>query len=91
MVAGSNPVRLNHKMKQELNISQHRFGAKHTIMTSKDAEELLQRYNLSKKQLPKILKNDAAIKELNANRGDIIEIVRKSHTTGESIFYRLVI
>jgi DNA-directed RNA polymerase subunit H len=40
--------------------------------------------------LPKILKTDAAIRELDAKPGDVIKVVRVSPTAGESVFYRVV-
>ncbi|MBU4242327.1 MAG: DNA-directed RNA polymerase subunit H, partial [Nanoarchaeota archaeon] len=42
-------------------------------------------------QLPKISKNDPAIKELEVKKGDLIKIERKSPTIGKSIFYRVVV
>jgi DNA-directed RNA polymerase subunit H len=59
-------------------------------MTEEQSEAILKKYNVSKKQLPKITKNDPAISELEAVPGDIIEITRESPTTGKSYFYRVV-
>ncbi len=69
----------------------HNFVPKHTIMGDKEKEELLKHYNISIKQLPKILKNDPVVKILKAKQGDIIKIIRKSPTTGESTYYRVVV
>jgi DNA-directed RNA polymerase subunit H len=51
----------------------------------------LEEYNVSLKDLPKIKLNDPAVKQLNANEGDVIEINRKSATAGEYNYYRVVV
>jgi DNA-directed RNA polymerase subunit H len=78
-------------MKKKIDISKHILVPKHIKISEKEKEVLFARYNISIKELPKIFKNDPAIKSLNAKPGDIIKIIRKSPTAGESIFYRGVI
>jgi DNA-directed RNA polymerase subunit H len=41
--------------------------------------------------LPRILETDPAIKEMSPKPGDVVKIVRKSETAGESVYYRVVI
>ncbi|MEK6809034.1 MAG: DNA-directed RNA polymerase subunit H [Nanoarchaeota archaeon] len=69
-------------------ITKHLLVPKHLKLSEREKEELFKRYNISLKELPKILKEDSAIAELDVKVGDIIKIIRKSHTAGESIFYR---
>jgi DNA-directed RNA polymerase subunit H len=70
---------------------QHILIPKHKKFTHEEAEEFLKKYNVSKKQLPKIKLKDPAILELNPEKGDIIEIIRDSPTTGKSFFYRVAV
>jgi DNA-directed RNA polymerase subunit H len=63
----------------------------HTKLNKKEEEELLQKYNVAKVQLPKILVTDPAIAHLNPGEGDIIKIERKSPTRGIALYYRVVI
>lgn len=63
----------------------------HEKMSEEEKQEFLIKNNISTKQLPQISSNDAAIKSLNANIGDVIKITRKSPTAKETIFYRVVI
>jgi DNA-directed RNA polymerase subunit H len=64
---------------------------KHTKLSQEDAEKILAKLNITSIQLPRILKSDAAIKEFNAEPGDIIEIERESLTAGKIKFYRVVV
>jgi DNA-directed RNA polymerase subunit H len=76
---------------KKINITQHILVPKHTILTSKEKEQLLKDYNISLLELPKIRKKDPAIAHLNAKTGDVVKIIRSSLTAGESIFYRGVV
>lgn len=69
---------------------QHIFVPKHIKVDEKESQEILERYNISLKQLPKILKNDVGIKGLNAKAGDLIKIIRISPTMGKTEFFRAV-
>ena len=87
MVRGSNPLGpvKRKKMVQHILIPQHRKLDEH------ECDEILNKYNVARKQLPKIKVNDPAILELNTEKGDIIEIIRDSPTIGKSFFYRVVV
>jgi len=63
----------------------------HSKLTKKEIQELLEKYNLSLNDLPKILSTDPAIEKLNAKESDVIKIIRDSPTAGKSIYYRVVI
>ena len=60
-------------------------------MSEQEVTKLLERFNITKRQLPKILKNDPAIKHLNPKPGDVIKIIRESPTAKESEYYRVVV
>jgi len=77
--------------KVKFKVDKHVLTPKHTKLSEKDKAQLMERYHVTSKEMPKILKTDAAIKELEAKPGDIIKIVRKSQTAGESVFYRVVL
>jgi DNA-directed RNA polymerase subunit H (RpoH/RPB5) len=79
------------KMEQEIDITKHEFVPRHIKLTDEQLEEVLKKFNLSKKQLPRILKEDPSLLKLDVKKGDVIKIIRKSPTTGESEFYRVVI
>ena len=77
-------------MAKTINVQQHVLVPKHVLMTEEEVTQLLTRYNISKKQMPSISSKDPAIKDLGANTGDIIKVIRNSPTQGKSEFYRAV-
>jgi len=74
--------------KQKFKVDKHVLTPKHLKFGEREKAQLLEKYHVTSKELPKILKTDAAIKDLDAKPGDIIKIIRKSPTAGESVFYR---
>jgi len=69
----------------------HGLLPKHSKVSQKERDALLEQFQVRPQDLPKILKTDAAIAHLDCAEGDIIKIVRESKTAGESVFYRTVI
>ena len=77
-------------MPKTILIHNHILTPKHILMNEKEVEELLAKYNISKKQMPAISVKDPAIKELQAKGGDVIRIIRNSQTQLKSDFWRVV-
>ena len=69
----------------------HIYVPKHEIISKKEAEEVLEKYNCQPTELPLIMANDPAIVGLGVKPGDMIKITRKSATAGESFYYRYVV
>ena len=63
----------------------HALQPKHTKLTRKEVEELLERLNIALAQLPKISKKDPALPE-GCETGDAVKISRKDEE-----YYRVVI
>jgi len=74
-----------------VDILKHQYIPRHTILKKEEVDELLKTYNVSIKQLPKILSNDPVVKLISAKIGDVIMIKRKSYTAKESVYYRAVV
>ncbi|MFC1697221.1 DNA-directed RNA polymerase subunit H [Nanoarchaeota archaeon] len=72
------------------NIMNHYLIPKHIKCSKKEKDEVYANYKVEDKHMPKILKNDSAIKHLDVKVGDLIKISRKSPTAGEIFFYRVV-
>ena len=77
--------------KKKYDVRKHLLVPEHSKLNEKEKKELLEKYHITLKELPKIKKNDPSIDNLNAKEGDVIKIIRKSPTAGEAIFYRGVI
>ena len=69
----------------------HVYVPKHEIMTKKEAEDVLKKYNCTPTQLPLIFVNDPAIVGHGVKPGDMVKITRKSGTAGVSMYYRYVV
>ncbi|MBS3101540.1 DNA-directed RNA polymerase subunit H [Candidatus Woesearchaeota archaeon] len=76
--------------KQKFKVDKHILTPKHIKLGEREKAQLLEKYHVTSKELPKILKTDASIKDMDVKIGDIIKIMRKSETAGESAFYRAV-
>ena len=75
----------------EFDISKHELVPEHTLLTDEEKSKILEQFNTSLKQMPSITIKDPAIQHLEAKPGDMIKIKRKSETTEESTYYRVVI
>jgi len=69
----------------------HVYVPKHELLTKKEALEVLEKYHCKPTELPLIFVNDPAIITLGVKPGDMIRIVRKSETAGDSLYYRYVV
>lgn len=67
----------------------HILQPKHIRLSEKEAQEVLEKLNVSKAQLPKILEDDNALPE-GCEIGDLIKIERK---LGDKVvpYYRVVV
>jgi len=67
----------------------HILQPKHLKLKEKEVIELLEKFNISKAQLPKILSSDPALSE-GCEVGDVIRVERKE---GDKVilYYRVVV
>jgi DNA-directed RNA polymerase subunit H len=77
--------------KKEMIIIDHIYQPQHEIVSRKEAEEVLKKYNAKPSQLPYILIEDKGLEGLDVRPGDIVKITRKSPTAGQSVYYRYVV
>ena len=74
-----------------IDIQKHELVPKHTLLNEQEKEELLKQYGIALKQLPRILETDPVIKTINGKHGDVVKIMRKSSTAGQSVYYRVIV
>ena len=77
--------------KNQVLVPDHVFVPKHEIVSKKEAEQILEKFNCKPTELPLIFVNDPAILGLGVKPGDLIKITRESPTAGESLYYRYVV
>jgi DNA-directed RNA polymerase subunit H len=82
---------LNKEVKKRDFIFEHELVPEHSVLSKKEASELLERYRIKPHQLPFIRISDPAVVAVGAKAGDILKITRKSSTAGEAIAYRYVV
>jgi DNA-directed RNA polymerase subunit H len=69
----------------------HILQPKHSKLNEKESQELLEKLNVSKSQLPKIILSDPALPE-NCKVGDLIKIEREDEEQGRPfVYYRVVV
>ena len=71
-------------------VSKHQLVPKHSKLSDAEKQKLLERYSVSIRELPRIIRKDSAISKLSPKAGDIIKIERVSKTAGVSQYYRVV-
>jgi DNA-directed RNA polymerase subunit H len=72
-------------------VSTHQMVPKHEVLTAEEKKEVLEMFKVDMTQLPRMLDSDPAAKEIGAKKGDVLRILRKSETGGESVYYRAVV
>ncbi len=77
-------------MPKTIKIQDHVLVPKHVLLTKEEAQALFSKYNITPLQMPMISSKDPAIKDLNAEVGDVIKIFRNSPTEKDAVFYRIV-
>lgn len=76
---------------KKIDVLRHQLVPKHSILTKKQTEELLEKYKISLLDLPQMFEKDPVAISIGAKEGDVVEIIRKSNTTVKQIeYYRYV-
>lgn len=73
--------------KKKIDVLLHKFVPQHLLLTKEESQELLKKYQIELTDLPQIFEKDPVAIAIGAKEGDIIRIVRDSHTTVKSIDY----
>jgi len=72
-------------------VFQHDLVPRHILLKPNEAKAALERYHIRPFQLPYVKVSDPAARAIGAKPGDIIKVIRKSVTAGESDFFRYVV
>jgi DNA-directed RNA polymerase I, II, and III subunit RPABC1 len=69
----------------------HVLVPKHELMTEEEKKELLKIYKAKESQLPKMLSSDPIARYFGARKGQVFKITRGSESSGDYIYYRIVV
>jgi DNA-directed RNA polymerase subunit H len=77
--------------KRKIDVLLHELVPKHYLLTKEESQKLLEKYKINISDLPQMYDKDPVSIAIGAKEGDIIKIVRESHTTVKKIdYYRYV-
>ncbi len=77
--------------KRKIDVLLHELVPKHYLLTKEESQKLLEKYKINISDLPQMVDKDPVSIAIGAKEGDIIKIVRESHTTVKNIdYYRYV-
>jgi len=77
--------------KCKIDVLLHELVPKHLLLTKDETEELLEKYQITLLDLPQMFEKDPVAIAIGAKEGDVVKIVRDSHTTVKNIsYYRFV-
>jgi len=74
-----------------IDVRDHESVPKHEKLDEDEIEEVLEKFDIEKSDLPKIERTDAALKQMDVEEDDVIKIERDSPTAGETTYYRHVV
>ena len=60
-------------------------------MNEDEKQQVLNKFKITIRQLPRISVNDPVIRQLDGKIGDVVKIIRNSPVAGEFVYYRVVI
>ncbi len=80
----------------EVNILENNLVPEHIVLSPEEEEAFLQKYEITRNNLPLIKASDPVIKRLEEQlntplKGRIIKIIRSNSPAGDGIYYRYVI
>ena len=77
--------------KRKIDVLLHELVPKHYLLTKEESKNLLEKYKINISDLPQMFEKDPVSVAIGAKEGDIVKIVRESHTTVKHIdYYRYI-
>ncbi|XP_027352526.1 DNA-directed RNA polymerase V subunit 5A [Abrus precatorius] len=73
-----------------VNITKHVLKPKHQVLTDRQKQNLLKKYNIEEKQLPRMLQTDAIARYYGLERGQVIKVTYSGEITQMHVTYRCV-
>lgn len=74
-----------------LDLLEHVCSPQYEVLSPTEEKEFLERYHLTRRQMPKMFDTDKTAIYLYLKKKQIVRIIRNSELTGKSIYYRIVV
>ncbi|KAK4412881.1 DNA-directed RNA polymerase V subunitA [Sesamum alatum] len=71
-----------------VNITRHALKPKHQVLTDKDKEDLLKKYSITEKQLPRMSEKDAIARYYGLEKGQVVKVTYSGELTQLHVTYR---
>jgi len=75
----------------KISLLEHDMIPKHEILSAEELEDVLNKYNITVDQLPKIKVTDPVCELIGAKLSQVLKITRNSPTAEKAVYYRLVV
>lgn len=77
--------------KRKIDVLLHELVPKHHLLTKEESQKLLETFQIGVIDLPQMSEKDPVAIAIGAKEGDIVKVIRDSHTTVKQInYYRYV-
>ncbi|KAI4319627.1 hypothetical protein MLD38_033206 [Melastoma candidum] len=73
-----------------VNITKHVLKPKHRVLSDQEKQNLLKKYSILEKQLPRMLKTDAIARYYGLTKGQVVKITYSGEITRSHVSYRCV-
>ncbi|ESW34110.1 hypothetical protein PHAVU_001G125200 [Phaseolus vulgaris] len=73
-----------------VNITKHVLKPKHQVLTDRQKKNLLKKFNIEEKQLPRMLQTDAIARYYGLERGQVVKVTYSGEITQMHVTYRCV-
>jgi DNA-directed RNA polymerase subunit H (RpoH/RPB5) len=74
-----------------VNVFESKLVPKARVLSEEEAKEMLKKFNIHLRDLPKILGGDPVCKKIGAVSGQVVEFTRDAELYGHSKYFRLVV
>ncbi|KAK7286698.1 hypothetical protein RJT34_21884 [Clitoria ternatea] len=73
-----------------VNITKHVLKPKHQPLTDRQKKNLLKKYNIEERQLPRMLQTDAIARYYGLERGQVVKVIYSGEITQMHVTYRCI-
>ncbi|CAN6586303.1 unnamed protein product [Malus baccata var. baccata] len=73
-----------------VNITKHVLKPKHRVLTDKEKQKLLKKYNIEEKQLPRLSRKDAISRYYGLEKGQVVKVTYSGDITESHVTYRCI-